>query len=175
MSDEQVDILDENHSVLYSTLKTTAHQLGLLHKTVIGEVINKKGEWLLVKQSSSRQDPGQYVSPIGGHVRAAESCEEALKREAMEELGISVETFEYIGNFVFNRSVIGRKENHLFVVYEVHCDQQILLNEESVGFVWMSPTELRDIFHQNPSFFGASFHAVVDNLFPHLKTNALSE
>lgn len=171
MTDEQVDILDDLGNVLYSTFKTQAHQLGLLHKTVISQVINRDGQWLLVKQAANRQDPGQFVSPIGGHVKAAESCEAALLREGAEELGIEVEKFQFIGQFVFNRPVIGRQENHWFVVYEVFCDQSISLNEESTDFVWLSPQEMKEQFRQHPAYFGASFHAVIDHLYPHLKTN----
>lgn len=171
MSDEQVDVLDEHHAVLYSTLKTRAHELGLLHRTVISQVINSNDQWLVVRQAGNRQDPGQFVSPIGGHVRAFESCDEALVREGSEELGITVTDYQLVGEFVFNREVIGRKENHLFVVYEVFCDQPIVLNEESVGYVWLSPTKITRLLQQNPTYFGTAFHAVIDHLYPHLKTN----
>ena len=86
--DEQVDIVNENNEVIGQADKSEAHQKGLLHRTVISEVINSTGEWLLVKQASDRQDPGQYVSPVGGHMRAGESEISALLREAEEELGI---------------------------------------------------------------------------------------
>lgn len=170
MSDELVDILDEQGNVLYPTLKTNAHKLGLLHKTVISQVINKQGQWLLVKQASNRQDPGQFVSPIGGHVKAGESCDQALVREGAEEVGIEVKKFQFIGEFIYNRTVIGRKENHMFVVYEVYCDQTIILNEESTEYVWLSPLEMQEQFHLNPNYFGASFHALIDHLYSHLKT-----
>lgn len=77
---EQVDIIDENLKVLYSCDKSEAHEKGLLHATVIAEVHNSKGEWMLVKQASDKQDAGQYVSPVGGHVAAGESFEDALRR-----------------------------------------------------------------------------------------------
>lgn len=85
MHDELVDIVDDACAVLYSVTKTEAHQKGLLHRTVIGEVRDSKGNWLLVQQSADRQDAGQFVSPVGGHVRAGESDEDALRREAMED------------------------------------------------------------------------------------------
>src|SRR3990167_3107395 len=86
MQDEQVDIVNEKDEVLYNTTKQEAHEKGLLHRTVIAEVVDSKGKWLLVKQASNKQDAGQYVSPVGGHAQAGESTDEAIKREALEEL-----------------------------------------------------------------------------------------
>ena len=86
---ELVDVVDEQGTVLKIVLKQEAHRQGLLHKTVISEVIDSSGRWLLVKQSGERQDAGQFVSPVGGHVQAGETEVQALKREAEEEVGLT--------------------------------------------------------------------------------------
>lgn len=162
---EQVDIVNEKGDILGQTSKEEAHKKGLLHMTVISEVVNSKGQWLLVKQASDRQDAGQYVSPVGGHVRAGESLEDALKREAMEELGIENYTYTYLGRQVFNREVLGRKENHLFVLYEMRSDQTPVLNEESVSYRLFTTEELKRELKNNPDSFGDAFHFVVKSFF----------
>ena len=126
--DELVDIVDENMNFIKVDSKMEAHREGWLHKTVIGVVLNSQGHYLLVKQSKNRQDPGQYVSPAGGHVSAGESDEDALKREVYEELGIKDFKYEFVGKGIFNREVIGRKENHFFIIYKVFSDQNPILN-----------------------------------------------
>ena len=73
---EKVDVVDKNLKVLYSVEKQEAHDKGFLHPTVIAEVINSRGEWLLVKQAGHKQDPGQFVSPVGEIGRA--SCRERV-------------------------------------------------------------------------------------------------
>lgn len=69
---EQVDVIDESGKVLKQALKTEAHTHGWLHKTVIG-YLKYGNEWALVRQASDRQDAGQLVAPVGGHVQAGES------------------------------------------------------------------------------------------------------
>ena len=95
--DEIVDIVNKENKVLYRVSKKEAHEKGLLHVCVVSEIKDSAGNWILVKQSAKRQDAGQYVSPIGGHVSAGETPEEALKREAFEEVGLNNIKFQFIG------------------------------------------------------------------------------
>lgn len=108
---EYVDIVNENNKVIGKCSKEEAHQKGLLHRTVIAEVINLKGEWLLVQQAGHKQDAGQFVSPVGGHVSAGETEEEALKRETWEEIGLKDFTYKLKGKAIHNRIVNDKKEN----------------------------------------------------------------
>ncbi|MBI4097533.1 MAG: phosphoribosylaminoimidazolesuccinocarboxamide synthase [Candidatus Levybacteria bacterium] len=156
---EKVDVVDENLKILYKTTKKSAHKKGLLHKTVIAQVRDSKGRYILTRQAPDRQDPGQYVSPVGGHVRAEESDEQALKREAMEELGISDFRYKYVGKQIFHRKILGRDENHYFVCFEIHSDQRPKLNHESVGFKKFTKSELKKKLKENSNYFGAAFLA----------------
>ncbi|MFO0704043.1 MAG: NUDIX hydrolase [Patescibacteria group bacterium] len=122
----------------------------MLHRTVIAEVIGSDGKWTLVKQASDRQDAGQIVSPIGGHVQAGETIEDALKREANEEYGITGDfQFQLIGKKIFDREVLERYENHLFVLFEIYTDNPPKLNEEAVAFERFTKEELKSEVHNN--------------------------
>ena len=162
---EMVDIINQQNEVLYQTSKEEAHQKGLLHRCIIAEVIDSKGNWTLVKQASDRQDADQYVSPVGGHIKAGESETEALAREALEEMGLTSFTSKYIGKAILNREVIGRKENHLFILYEVYTDQTPTLNHESVDFEKFSFDQLKSELHSNPTKFGHAFHFVMEKFY----------
>lgn len=161
---ERVDVVNEQDEVLYDVFKDEAHQQGLLHRTVISEVVNSSGEWLMVRQSSDRQDAGQYVSPVGGHVRAGETEDDALKREAMEELGIKDFEFSFVGRVIFNRFVVGRQENHFFILYKIKSDKKPVLNEESESCRYFSVDELKRKIVDNPQLFGEAFHYLVNTL-----------
>lgn len=154
---EKVNIVDKNLKTLYKTTKKEAHEKGLLHKTVIAEVMDDRGRYLLVKQAPDRQDAGQFVSPVGGHVRSSESDEEALIREAFEELGIKNFTYEYLGKIVFNRKIIGRRENHYFIIYKIKWSKKIKLNHESVGFKWFTIKELKFALENKREIFGEAY------------------
>jgi isopentenyldiphosphate isomerase len=158
---EMVDVVDENGNVLYSLLKTEVHKKGLLHKTVIGEVRNSKGHIMVIEQASDRQEPGKYVNPVGGHVSAGESEEDALTRETLEELGIKGFEFKLVGRAVFNREILNRYENHFFCLYQIITDKTPSLGAEAVSFKWFTEEEYKNAFKNTPEIFGASHHFVV--------------
>lgn len=168
MQDEIVDIVNEQDNVIGTASKQEAHANGLLHRTVIAEVIDSKGNWLFVKQAANKQDAGKLVSPVGGHVRAGESCEDAIKREALEELGLTDSTYSFKGKLIFNRDVLGHKENHYFIVYEIYSDEEPTLNHESVSSQKLSIDELKLALAATPERFGDAFFPIVHTLYPEL-------
>lgn len=168
IQDELLDIIDEKNKVIGTIGKSIAHRDGTLHRIVIGELINSKGDYCLVRQAGDRQDAGQYVSPIGGHVGAGETADTALIRECQEECGFTPTNFNFVGTTIYSREVIGRKENHLFLVYKIPFDGEPILNHESVGFKWFSTHEIQQTLKSSPDTFGAAWHHVFKNIFPEI-------
>lgn len=165
---EIVDIVDEDLNILYQISKKEAHEKGLLHKCVIAEVINSKGEMMLIKPPSHKQDAGQYVSPVGGHVSAGESNEDAMKREVMEEIGMKNFTHKFKGKGIFNRFVLNRYENHYFLLYEIYTDEAPRLGDEAEAYKWFTKEELRKELKKNAKDFGDAFMFILPNFYPEL-------
>ena len=165
MDEEIVDIIDANRKPLKQAPKTEAHKHGWLHKTVIG-YLKFGDDWSLVRQASDRQDAGQLVAPVGGHVKAGESEIDALLREAEEEIGTRNVRYKHVGDKVFHRQVIGRDENHLFVVYEIETEDPIVLNEESVAIERFSADELKKALSEHPERFGDAYFFVLESFYP---------
>jgi len=163
--EEMVDIIAPDGRVERKALKTEAHRHGWLHKTVIG-YLKYGNDWALVRQAADRQDAGQLVAPVGGHVQAGESDVDALWREAAEEIGVGQITHRYIGQFRFHRQVIGRDENHQFIVYEIATNDDIVLGTEAVAIERFTPAQLRRALAAQPSEFGDAMWVVLENFYP---------
>lgn len=166
---ELVDILDSNYRIVGQKSKNEAHQLGLLHRTVIAGVKDSKNRFLLVTQADFKQDAKKYVFPVGGHVQAGESIIDALKREVLEE--ISFQDFKYRkrGEAHFNRTFNGMNENHYFTYFEIISDESPLLGDESHSYVYYTEKELKNELTLNPYSFGEGFFVVVKIFYPEFK------
>ena len=113
----------------------------------------------------SQDEPVDIISDSGELLRVA------TRREAFEEVGISGDfKLERVGSAVFNRTVIGRHENHLFVMFKIYSDATPVLNEESDSCQWFTTDELRTELAEHPEHFGGAFHFCVKSFFPDLNT-----
>lgn len=161
---EIVDIVTPAGTPLRRMSKQQAHAEGLLHPCVIGVVRSADGGRTLVRQNTHKQDAGQFVNPVGGHVKAGESLEDALRREVLEEIGWNNFEFALIGSVVYDRETLGRRENHLFHVYHIYSDEPLVINQESVEVRHMPATEYAELIARQPDLFGPPHH-FVDNAF----------
>ena len=165
---EIVDVVDESGKVLSHVQKDEAHEKGLLHPCVIGLLLNSKGEIMLIKPPTHKQDSGQYVAPVGGHISSGESEVEALKREVEEEIGIIEFTYKRIGQGRFERHVLGRHENHLFTMYEIYSDSKPIGGDELETMHWFTKDELKKEIKRSPKDFGDAFYFVFKTYYPEL-------
>jgi 8-oxo-dGTP pyrophosphatase MutT (NUDIX family) len=162
---EEVDIVDDDGRILRQSLKTQAHKNGDLHKTVIG-YLKYDEDWALVRQAADRQDAGQLVAPVGGHVKSGESDLEALFREAEEEIGTRHISHKHVGNARFHRQVIGRNENHLFITYEIMTGEPISLGPEAITIERFTKNQLKQALVERPRDFGDSYYFILERFYP---------
>ncbi|HBF87032.1 MAG TPA: NTP pyrophosphohydrolase [Bacteroidales bacterium] len=89
-SEEWLPIVDEDGNVKAKAPRSICHRnKELLHPVVHLHVVNKKGEFFLQKRPANKLiQPDKWDTSVGGHVSFNETIEQALKKEAIEELGI---------------------------------------------------------------------------------------
>ena len=135
---------------------------------VIGKIM-KRDHTSVIHAYKNKQDTGQYVSAIGGHVKSGESCVQALKREAKEEYGLSGNfKFKLIGKKIYNRTVKGNRENHYFIIYEIYTSKKPILDEESVSYKEFSERDLSKELKSHPKKFGPPFLFLINTFYPNL-------
>ena len=110
---ELFDLINQNDELEGKTNKTESHKKGLLHRVVAVFVFDAQGNLLVQKRS----DNGKLDHSIGGHVSAGETYEQAVSREAMEELLIS-EKVDFVAKFLADQFFTGKSILHMFSLFE---------------------------------------------------------
>ncbi|MBI9102850.1 MAG: NUDIX domain-containing protein [Spirochaetales bacterium] len=90
-NDEWFDILDPDGKVIGEAPRTVCHRApGLLHPVVHLQLTGPGNTLYLQKRSMRKKiQPGKWDTAVGGHLDRGEMVETGLRREALEELGIS--------------------------------------------------------------------------------------
>jgi isopentenyldiphosphate isomerase/intracellular septation protein A len=89
-NEEWLPIVNEKGEVTAQAPQSKVHDGSkLLHPVVHMHVINRKKAILLQKRAPSKEVfPGKWDTAVCGHISAGEKLEDALKREAFEEIGL---------------------------------------------------------------------------------------
>ena len=88
--DELLPLVDENGNITGAATRGECHNGSMMmHPVVHLHVFNSKGELYLQKRPEWKDiQPGKWDTAVGGHIDLGEHVEQALFREAGEELGI---------------------------------------------------------------------------------------
>jgi len=91
VNEEWVPLVDEQGKIVGQAPRSQVHNGSkLLHPVVHLHVINHSKAILLQKRPLSKQiQPGKWDTSVGGHISAGETLEQALKKEAFEEIGLA--------------------------------------------------------------------------------------
>ena len=105
-SSEIFPVVDEQGNTIGSASRGECHSGSmLLHPVVHLHVFDTDGRLYLQKRPDWKDiQPGKWDTAVGGHVDYGESIEDALRREAREELGITGFTPRFLKSYVFQSS-----------------------------------------------------------------------
>ena len=101
--EEWFDIVDENGKVVGKAPRSVCQSgPGMLHSVVHLHIIDTRDRIFLQKRSVKKEiQPGKWDTAVGGHVLSQEKIEDALKREALEELGIREFNAQFVARYVW--------------------------------------------------------------------------
>lgn len=135
--EELFPIVDEDGNITGKALRSVCHngKSMLLHPVVHLHLFNTRGELFLQKRAKTKDiQPGKWDTSVGGHISPGETPDEALMREATEELGLKNFTPEYLGKYVWESS----RERELVYSYSTISDVLPVINKDEIedGRFW---------------------------------------
>ena len=159
MTEEILEIVDEDNRVTGRAARSRIHREQLRHRAVHIFLFNSRGELFLQKRASEKDEfPGYYDSSAAGHVDPQESYADAASRELEEELGISA-ALEKIAEFPACR------ENgwEFTVFYAAVSDDPVCINRAEIvegGFYPIAALAAR--LHREGSLFTPAFKTLFE-------------
>lgn len=129
--EEYFPLIDEEGNVIGKASRKECHSGSkLLHVAVHLHLFNSKGELYLQKRADWKDiQPGKWDTSVGGHVDYGEEINDALLREAREELGLLDVEPHYLLRYIWESPV----EREMIYVHYAISDQEPKPDKDEVS------------------------------------------
>lgn len=145
--EEILDLVNEQDEIIGSLTRKEIYAQGLRNYRVVHAfIVNDEGKfWIPRRASTKKLYPNGLDYSIAGHVESGETYEEALLKEASEEVGLDLSTIPYKEVGRFNPYT---DQVHCFQrVYEITANEVPNYNRDDFsGFEWLTAQEILDCF-----------------------------
>lgn len=137
ISEEIFPVVDPDGNEISTAPRSVCHdgKSMLLHPVVHLHLFNDRGELFLQLRALTKDLlPGYWDTSVGGHMDPGETPEEALRREALEELGLSDFSFRLKGKYIWE----SKRERELVYSFTGSAEKQPVIDrtEISGGRYW---------------------------------------
>jgi isopentenyldiphosphate isomerase/intracellular septation protein A len=129
-TEEWVDIVREDGTVIGNAPRSAVHgNPDLLHPVVHLHIFNRKGQLYLQKRSQNKGEfPGLWDTAVGGHISSGETLEQALVREAQEEIGVKPANIHPLAKYAIRNNW----ESELVYSFYMQYDGPFTLDEVEI-------------------------------------------
>lgn len=160
-SEEIFPIVDENGMIIGSATRGECHSGSkLLHPVVHLHVFDSEGRLFLQKRPEWKDiQPGKWDTAVGGHIDLGENIDIALRREAMEELGLVDFQPQFLDSYVFESD----REKELVNAFKTVTDHIPHPSEELDGGRFWTKDEIQSALGK--SIFTPNFEQEYLRLF----------
>ena len=148
MTDELLDIVNDEDNITGQEMRSTVHQLGLQHRGVHVFLFTRDGKMLIQKRSADRaSSPSRLDCSVSEHVKAGESYLNAAVRGMKEEMGVTGIEISLLVKFRMN---YGLNDNEISQLYEGIVEPEKVKSDpieiEEIGYYSMDElqTMIRD-------------------------------
>lgn len=120
---EIIDIVDLNNDPVGQATREEIYQYLHPHRIVHVLIMNAEGKIALQLNAEHKKFyPGYWGTSVGGHVQSGESYEEAARREAEEEFGLTDIELQTLGELVF---VTPKGQTKFIKVFSTTCEKPL--------------------------------------------------
>lgn len=158
------DILDENGNLTGKTMckgDKLVWQEGIYHLGTDVWIINSENKFLIQKRSSQKKYEPNVWAMTGGSVTRGETALEALKREAMEELGIDLDIQKAV-NIKYYKT--GNVWLDVYIIRQDVDLSKVVLQAEEVSEVKFATFDEIETLFQNNLFISNRWEYVRDEI-----------
>ena len=155
---ELVILLDKNGEQVGTAEKSTVHTTDTpLHLAFSCHIFNEGGHVLITRRALTKKTwPGVWTNSVCGHPGPGEAMENAIRRRALDELGLELRnTTEALPDFRYRAvDASGIVENEICPVFlALATTDPSPATEEVCEWEWVEPSSLQDSVGKTPFVF----------------------
>lgn len=152
---ELIAVVDEQDNIVDQLPRKIVHEKKLLHRETALIIINSNGQILVQKRANNNK----YDSSVAGHFEFNDNYEDAIIREAKEELNLDISKQEIKE---IKKIKIESNNNIRFVKFfelkkDISVSNLIWYKPEVASVAFLSKDELLDIINNSPDKMSNGF------------------